>query len=216
MLIVDEIKPYLKILIVINFVLILSLFCFFRTELLILNLIFLLFTSFLGMFFRDPERNTQSSPEEIISPADGKIIKIDQVFESEHLKSNATRVSIFMSIFNVHVNRSPVSGKIEFIKDYPGNYFSAFKDKASLSNEQTHFGISGKDDKVFLKLIAGLIARRIVVWKNKGQYIKAGEKIGMIRFGSRAEVYLMENYILQIKKGDKVKAGITVIAKANS
>ncbi|MDY6862644.1 MAG: phosphatidylserine decarboxylase family protein [Thermodesulfobacteriota bacterium] len=191
----------------------LLLFCFFRMDLLLLNVIFLLSTLFLALFFRDPERNARYASEEIISPADGKIINIKNVFEPEHLNSKAVQVCIFMSVFNVHVNRSPLSGRIEFIKYYPGKFFSAFKEKASISNEQTHLGISGRDGKVFLKLIAGLIARRVVVWKNNGQDVKAGEKLGMIRFGSRVEVFLPEDYSVLVKRGAKVKAGLTVLAK---
>lgn len=171
-------------------------------------------------FFRDPERHTPVDPSAIISPADGKIIDIQNVMEEQFLHSNVIRVSIFMSVFDVHVNRSPVKGVIDYIHYNKGLYLPAFREKASLDNEQMTVGFTMRSKengqrelKVMLKLIAGLIARRIVFWKQMRDDINQGERIGMIKFGSRVEVYLPADINLSVKEGDKVKAGETIIGK---
>lgn len=171
-------------------------------------------------FFRDPERKTPVDALTIISPADGKIIDIQKVTEENFLHRDATRVSIFMSIFDVHVNRSPVKGVIDYVHYNKGLFLPAYREKASLDNEQMTIGftMSAKENgqrelKVMLKLIAGLIARRIVFWKNMHDEIQQGERIGMIKFGSRVEVYLPEDVKLSVKEGDRVKAGETIIGK---
>lgn len=171
-------------------------------------------------FFRDPERHAPVDPSAIISPADGKIIDIQNVMEEQFLHSNVIRVSIFMSVFDVHVNRSPVKGVIDYIHYNKGLYLPAFREKASLDNEQMTVGFTMRSKengqrelKVMLKLIAGLIARRIVFWKQMRDDINQGERIGMIKFGSRVEVYLPADINLSVKEGDKVKAGETIIGK---
>lgn len=171
-------------------------------------------------FFRDPERKTPVDALTIISPADGKIIDIQKVMEENFLHRDVTRVSIFMSIFDVHVNRSPVKGVIDYVHYNKGLFLPAYREKASLDNEQMTIGftMSAKENgqrelKVMLKLIAGLIARRIVFWKNMHDEIQQGERIGMIKFGSRVEVYLPEDVKLSVKEGDRVKAGETIIGK---
>lgn len=171
-------------------------------------------------FFRDPERKTPIDVSNIISPADGKIIDIQKVMEENFFHRDVTRVSIFMSIFDVHVNRSPVKGVIDYVHYNKGLFLPAYREKASLDNEQMIIGftMSAKENgqrelKVMLKLIAGLIARRIVFWKNMHEEIQQGERIGMIKFGSRVEVYLPEDVKLSVKEGDRVKAGETIIGK---
>ena len=171
-------------------------------------------------FFRDPERHTPVDASTIISPADGKIIDIQNVMEEQFLHKDVIRVSIFMSVFDVHVNRSPVKGVIDYIHYNKGLYLPAFREKASLDNEQMTIGFTmrakengQRELKVMLKLIAGLIARRIVFWKHMHDDIKQGERIGMIKFGSRVEVYLPADINLSVKEGDKVKAGETIIGK---
>ena len=133
--------------------------------------------------------------------------------ETEFLKSESIKVSIFMNVFNVHVNRAPISGRIEYYHYNPGKFISAFKDKASLDNEQVSIGIHWEEDgkKVLLKLIAGLIARRIVLWKRVGDELRKGERISIIKFGSRVELYLPLNVELKVNKGDWVRAGETII-----
>lgn len=172
-------------------------------------------------FFRDPERQTPVDAFSIISPADGKVIEINRVSENSYLYEEVTCVSIFMSIFDVHVNRSPIGGVIDYIKYNPGVYLPAFREKASMDNEQMSIGFlastqegNRKELKVMIKLIAGIIARRIVFWKNSHDRIQQGERIGMIKFGSRVEVYLPQAlFDISVEKGDRVKAGETVIAK---
>ena len=167
-------------------------------------------------FFRDPERHIPQDPKIIVSPADGKIIKVTTVKEDSFLKQKCLRLSIFMNIFSVHVNRSPIAGTIEYYHYNPGKFISAFKEKASLDNEQVSIGIRGEvhgkaEVKVLAKLIAGLIARRIVVWKHKGDRVTQGERMSLIKFGSRVDLYLPLNMELKIKVGDWVKAGETII-----
>ena len=172
-------------------------------------------------FFRDPEREVPEDESSIISPADGKIIDIRKVKEESYLKKEVTRVSIFMSIFDVHVNRSPVQGVIDYLHYNPGKYLAAYKEKASLDNEQMTIGFirspeemrDKKEFKVMIRLIAGLIARRIELWKEMHDKIMKGERIGMIKFGSRVEVYLPNEVELYVREGDKVKAGKTIIGK---
>lgn len=172
-------------------------------------------------FFRDPEREVPEDESCIISPADGKIIDIRKIKEESYIKREVTRVSIFMSIFDVHINRAPVRGVIDYLHYNPGKYLAAYKEKASLDNEQMTIGFiispeekrDKKEFKVMIRLIAGLIARRIELWKEMHDKIKKGERIGMIKFGSRVEVYLPDEVELYVREGDKVKAGKTIIGK---
>ena len=171
-------------------------------------------------FFRDPERKISQAPNVIISPADGKIISISTVKEDMFLKQECILVSIFMNIFNVHVNRIPISGTIEYYNYNAGKFISAFKEKASLDNEQVLIGIHGEMEgkgeiKILAKLIAGFIARRIVVWKKNGDPVIKGERMSIIKFGSRVDLYLPLEVTLNIKKGEWIKAGETTIGFIN-
>ena len=176
-----------------------------------LGIFFFLFSLY---FFRDPERIIPTAPELLLAPADGAIIDISEIDEPVYLKTRARRVSIFMSVFNVHVNRAPMDGTVEFLQYNPGRFISAFKDKASDENESIFAGIKGKDGKVRIsvKFIAGLIARRIVFYKQINDTITQGERINMIRFGSRVNIFCPVDSIINVKKGDAVTAGMTVIA----
>jgi len=169
-------------------------------------------------FFRDPERVIPSNPCVLLSPADGTIIDITETDEPVYLKTRARRVSIFMSVFNVHVNRAPLNGTVEFLQYNPGKFISAFKDKASDENESIFAGIRGENAavRVSVKFIAGLIARRIVFYKQLNDAVMQGERINMIRFGSRVNIFCPADSTINVKNGDKVTAGQTVIAVLKS
>jgi len=174
---------------------------------------FLLLTAFVVWFFRNPERDIPSDENSIVSPADGKVIVIGRVFDDRFLKTDALKISIFMNVFNVHVNRIPTSGKVLGVFYNPGKFFSADKDKASLENEQNALLIEAKNGKKFVvNQIAGLIARRIVCYTKEGVMVEKGKRFGMIRFGSRLDVYLPTDCKIDVNVGDKVKAGSSILA----
>jgi phosphatidylserine decarboxylase len=181
--------------------------------LLVLVIITGVFSIFNLFFFRDPERKIPSDPNVIISPADGKIIQIAEIIENEFFQTQVRRVSIFLSIIDVHVNRVPVTGKVEYFRYHKGSFVPAFKDKASEENEQTEIGIIDSGGrKIMFTQIAGIIARRIVCTLREGRQVKAGERMGMIRYGSRVDVYFNRNEVdLKIHIGDKVKGGETIL-----
>ena len=164
-------------------------------------------------FFRDPERTHVTNEKAVLTPADGKIISIDKLNNGDnHFQDRAIKISIFMSIFNAHINRIPIRGKIAQLSYHPGKFFSANRDKASLYNEHNIVTLeTDQRKKIVLIQIAGLIARRIVCWVKKGDLVETGQRFGLIRFGSRLEVYLPSDTTLMVKKGEKVKAGQTVI-----
>ena len=167
-------------------------------------------------FFRDPDRISPPEPGSVLAPADGKVISIQTMEEKSFLERECVRLSIFMNIFNVHVNRAPISGKIVHCQYNPGKFISAFKEKSSLDNEQVLIGIEAteketKKIRILVKLIAGFIARRIILWKETGSELTKGERISLIKFGSRVDIYLPLETRLKVKKGDWVKAGKTVI-----
>ncbi len=169
-------------------------------------------TLFVLFFFRDPERRIPEGKDLVVSPADGKIIVVKDVFEPAYLKQDVKQVSIFLSVFNVHVNRSPVDGKVELVKYNPGKFHVASVDKASLDNEQTAMVVANGQYKILVKQIAGLIARRIVCYAKAGDTIKRGDRYGLIRFGSRVDIFLPKNAEIKVKPGDRVKGARDVIA----
>ncbi len=181
-----------------------------KFSLMAITLVFLIFGI---VFFRDPERKIPEGKDLILSPADGKIISIMEIYDGEFLKENCYRISIFMSPLNVHVNRVPVTGIVEFLKYYPGKYLIAFEEKASEKNERMSIGISSENGKIKFVQIAGFIARRIVCDLEENQKVRAGERFGMIKFGSRVDVYLPKNVNILVKSGEKVYAGETVLSK---
>jgi phosphatidylserine decarboxylase len=193
----------------------------------IITVVFYNFSDFLGLvglvvtiwvyyFFRDPERVIIEDDSYLVSPADGEIIKVEDVDGPKELGLEGKRfkkISIFMNVFDCHVNRTPCGGKIEEILYKPGKFFNASLDKASEDNERNYFKIKDpQNNEVIVVQIAGLIARRIVCESHKDQELKQGERIGMIRFGSRADLYF-ENYETLVKVGQKTIAGETLLAK---
>jgi phosphatidylserine decarboxylase len=166
-------------------------------------------------FFRDPQRSIPAGDDLILSPADGKVVLIEEVEESEFLKEKVTRVSIFLSVFNVHVNRVPVTGRVSYLKYIEGKFFVAFADKASEQNEQSIIGIEHARGKVLFKQIAGIIARRIVYHLKIGDQVSAGQRFGMIRYGSRVDVYFPKNTTIRVKLNDMVTGGETVLGEFN-
>ena len=163
-------------------------------------------------FFRDPERVIPQVPEAVLAPADGKIIFAGKTFEDRFLKKEALKISIFMNIFDVHVNRIPYSGEVEEVHYEKGTFFAANLDKASRDNEHNAvvLRISGGEKIAFVQ-IAGLVARRIDCWLEPGDQVQRGERFGMIRFGSRLDVFLPPNSNLAINKGQRVKAGESIL-----
>lgn len=178
----------------------------------VLTLFCLVLTLFICFFFRDPDRVTPRDPHAIVSPADGTVITIGEVEKTPFDDQKMLKISIFMSIFNVHVNRIPFDGKVETIKYHPGAFFSANLDKASKENEHNAIKIRTKDDRNFWVVqIAGLIARRIICKLSKGDTVKKGNRFGLICFGSRLDVYLPTNVSIEVSKGNKVRAGETIL-----
>ena len=174
---------------------------------------FSIVSSFMGYFFRDPERTIPEGKGLFVAPADGKIILIKDVNEKKYLKCDAKEISIFMSPFNVHVNRTPCDGKVSAVKHSPGRYMAAYKDEASLKNENIAMLLEGKEGKILVRQVAGFIARRAVCRVKPGDMLKRGERYGMIKFSSRLDVYLPKHTEIAVKLGDVVKAGETVLAR---
>lgn len=174
----------------------------------------LIISTFVICFFRDPERFVPNDKNAVICPADGKIIVIEDVAENNLCDSPAKKISIFMNVFNVHVNRLPCCGKISDIVYKPGKFYSADSDKGALHNEYCAITMHTEAaQKVVFVQIAGLIARRIVCWLERGDLVTAGKRFGLIRFGSRVDLYLPPESTVNVQLGQKVRAGETVIAR---
>lgn len=164
-------------------------------------------------FFRDPERTGPRGEQLVISPADGRVIDIREVDEPTFLHGRAIKISVFMNVFNVHVNRYPVSGRVEYVHYAPGKFLNAAVDKASLENEQMSVGVQGAKHKVLFRQIAGLVARRIVTYSRVGDDADQGERMGLIRFGSRVDVFVPVGSTVKVQLGEKPVAGTTVLAE---
>ncbi len=164
-------------------------------------------------FFRDPARLGERGDRLVISPADGKVVMVTEVDEPSFMKTRTKRVSIFMNVFNVHVNRYPVNGTLRFVERKAGKFLNAAADNASLENEQASIGIESGSNHILVRQIAGLIARRIITDGKEGDQVRQGERMGLIRFGSRVDVFLPMDADVRIKVGDVVFAGVTVIAE---
>jgi phosphatidylserine decarboxylase len=187
--------------------------------------VLLLLALWVAYFFRDPERTGDRGASLIVSPADGKLIMITEVDEPSFVKGRATRLSIFMNVFNVHVNRYPVDGVVSYVHYNKGKFFNAAAEKSSLENEQMSVGLEttapdstrttrvGDVHKVLVRQIAGLIARRIVTYSKVGEHVKQGERMGIIRFGSRVDVFLPVGSVIRAKLGDVTTAGVTVLGE---
>ncbi|NIO04434.1 MAG: phosphatidylserine decarboxylase family protein [Proteobacteria bacterium] len=174
----------------------------------------LLLTLFAIYFFRNPRREIPISDSVVVSPADGRVLQVDKLGEGQFLKKETTRISIFMSLFDVHINRAPISGVLAEKRYNPGKFHLANTDKSSIENEQNAMVIRRKDglDILFVQ-IAGWIARRIVCYPDKGDLLEKGQVLGMIRFGSRLDVYLPEGIETVAKPGDRVRGGESILGK---
>ncbi len=172
----------------------------------------LFLTTFCLYFFRDPERVSPMDNDAVVSPADGKVIIIDKIYDDRFTQDHVYKVSIFMNVFNVHVNRIPFAGTVANISYSPGKFYSADSDKGALENEACTLTIETKNGyKYGMTQVAGLIARRIVCWAEKNDSFRTGERFGLIRFGSRVDLYLPLKTNLEISLGQKVKAGETIL-----
>ncbi|HKB71630.1 MAG TPA: phosphatidylserine decarboxylase family protein [Thermoanaerobaculia bacterium] len=172
-----------------------------------------LLTVFMIQFFRDPDRTGAAPAECVLSPADGTVLTVGDAPPGEAAAELSRKVVVFMSVFNCHVNRSPISGTISRYTYTPGKKLAAFSPKASLDNEQNMIDMAGDGRRVVFKQIAGALARRIVFRKKPGDHCARGERIGMIRFGSRVDVFVPAEAAVAVKPGDKVKAGLSVLAR---
>ena len=169
---------------------------------------------FLFQFFRSPNIRINQNEKLLFSPAEGKIVIIDKVFEDEYFKANKLQISIFMSPLNVHVNRNPISGKVDYYKYHPGKYLLAWHPKSSKLNERNTIVINSKKNiKILMRQIAGTVARRIKCYIKKGDKVNQCEEFGFIKFGSWVDLFLPLDFKLDIKLGDKTYAGITKIGK---
>ncbi len=167
---------------------------------------FLAAALFVAWFFRNPQRTIPQDPSAVVSPADGKVIQICKDGQDQ-------RLSIFLSVFDVHVNRAPIEGRIESQEYRKGQFLLAFDERASVENEQLAVTIADEERRLRFSLIAGLVARRIVAWKKKGDRVAKGDRIGLIRFGSRVDLYLPAGCKPVVKPGDRVRGGASVIAR---
>ena len=172
-----------------------------------------LFILYIFLFFRDPERSAPTDEKAVVAAADGVIAEIVEMVEPEVLKAPTKRVAIFLSVFDVHTNRAPIDGKVTYSHHTPGKFLDARNPQASELNEYMTWAFEGKSETLVVRQITGAIARRIVGWSKVGDVLKKGERFGMIRFGSRTEVYLPTTGEIMVKVGDRVKGGETVIAR---
>ena len=173
-----------------------------------------IFLLFVIQFFRDPRRYPPIHPDYILSPADGKVVVIEETHETEYLNQNCRQISIFMSPLNVHINRLPISGKVNYIKYHPGKYLVAWHPKSSTENERTTFVVQTQDGiQVLFRQIAGAMARRIRYYIKEGQPVEQGNEFGFIKFGSRVDIFIPLSAEIKIKLGDQVKGGESILAE---
>ena len=182
----------------------------------ILAFLLTLLALWVAYFFRDPERSGDRGPRLVIAPADGKVVMITEVDEPTFVHGRALRVSIFMNVFNVHVNRYPVSGTVKYVHRNPGKFLNAVTEQSSLENEQTSVGLESGGQRILVRQIAGLIARRIHTYSREGERVEQGERMGLIRFGSRVDVFVPPTSSITVKVGDTTVAGTTVIAELSA
>ena len=175
--------------------------------------VFLIVTSCFFYFFRDPKREIPQNENLLLSPADGKVVKIQKVESHPSFFSPVTIVSIFLSLFDVHITRAPLTGIVKEVDYKPGRFFPAYKDEASLRNESNSIYINSDETDILIKQIAGVVARRIKCFVKKNEMITRGQKMGLIYFGSRVDIFLPQNVELKINLNQKVKAGETEIAE---
>jgi len=178
------------------------------------GVVIIVFIAFCVYFFRDPVRITPQGARLIVAPADGRIIDISRKPEEEFTGGECIRISIFMSLWNVHVNRIPVDGEIEYMKHHDGDFLAAFKEKASSGNEMQSVGIKTKDKhRILTRQIAGFIARRIRTYVKTGEVVRTGDKLGMIAFGSRVDVFLPLASRITVRKGQNTRSGESILGE---
>jgi len=174
----------------------------------------ILLTLWVAYFFRDPERLGDRGARLVVSPADGRIVMVTEVDEPSFLRGRSRRISIFMNVFDVHVNRYPVSGVVRYVHYNPGKFLNAAVEKASLENEQQSVGVeTSAGQRVLVRQIAGLIARRIVSYSRIGDAVAQGDRMGIIRFGSRVDVFVTPDAAVRVAPGQRVLAGVSILAE---
>ena len=178
--------------------------------------IFTLFFVFCANFFRDPDRRIPEGEDVVVAAADGMVDAIEEVEETEVLKKRCRRVSIFLNVFSVHVNRAPIAGRVTYQKHHPGNYCDARDPYCHQKNEALTWAFTGAKATLVVRQITGAIARRIVPWSRTGEAVEKGHRFGMIRFGSRTDIYLPLDAEICVKIGDEVEGGSSVLAKLNA
>ena len=182
----------------------------------VLTAVMVVVALWVAYFFRDPERTGVRGDRVVTAPADGKVVLITEVDEPAFIHGRALRISIFMNVFNVHVNRYPVSGTVKYVQYNPGKFLNAAVEKSSLENEQRSVGIESGPYRILVRQIAGLIARRIVTYSREGERVEQGERMGLIRFGSRVDVFLPTDARVAVKIGELTTAGTTVVAELSA
>ena len=176
--------------------------------------IMLFLAAFIAFFFRDPEREIPQGAGLIVSPADGLVVSLKPYVDDTG--AEGTRVSIFLSVFDVHVNRSPIGGELTASEYRPGKFLAASLERASQENEQQEMTVEGREGRIVFRMIAGLIARRIVTYKQAGESVERGERVGLIKFGSRVDLMLPAGVKVMVRRGQRVRGGSTVIGRAAS
>lgn len=171
---------------------------------------------FVTWFFRDPERPIPAEDRAVVSPADGRVMFVREVEEDRFMGGKAIMISIFLSVFDVHINRSPVSGKVTYKEYVPGRFLAAWDETVGEVNERAYVGIEGPNHRVLVSQVAGLIARRILTWPSVGSTLEKGERFGLIRFGSCTQIWLPLGSEVLVKPGDRVTGGETVIGRLPS
>ena len=172
-------------------------------------IVFVCLAAFIFYFFRDPDRVIPSDPDAVVSPADGRVVVVT---DEANAGRPGKRISIFLAIWNVHVNRSPAAGIISKMEYRPGKFLVAMRERASTENEQNIISLSTETGEMMFKQIAGILARRVVCWKNQGDRVVRGERIGLVRFGSRVDVWIPRDSEIVVKVGDNVKGGSSILA----
>jgi phosphatidylserine decarboxylase len=175
-----------------------------------------LLTAFMLYFFRDPDRTAPEGRSFFVSPADGEVIVIKDVHETEYLNREVKQVSIFMSPFNVHVNRVPCDGKVKVVKHVKGGFRAAYKDEATMQNEHIDMVLETRYGDILVKQVAGFVARRAVCRVKEGDVLQRGERYGIIKFSSRVDVYLPKDTLIRVQMKDTVRAGETVLGEAEA
>ncbi|MCY4400365.1 MAG: phosphatidylserine decarboxylase family protein [Gemmatimonadetes bacterium] len=175
--------------------------------------LFVALTLFVAYFFRDPERTIPPDPDVVVSPADGRVMSVGRVDGEDFMAGTATRVTIFLNIFNVHVQRAPLGGRVGHYAYHPGRYLPAWREEASSDNERASLGLETDAGPLLVRQIAGLVARRIVTYPREGDTVIRGDRIGLIRFGSRVDLFLPPDWPVTVEAGDAVRGGETAVAR---